>query len=74
MNNTVLVPSSSIRVSYALINEIVEALNNKNIVGGIFCDLKKAFDKLEWSVCTSLTQLYIYIYRERERENLLRKD
>jgi hypothetical protein len=37
-------PSSSIRASYTLINETVEALNNKNTVGGIFCGLKKAFE------------------------------
>jgi hypothetical protein len=27
-----------------LIHEILTALNNKQIVGGIFCDLRKAFD------------------------------
>ena len=58
MNNTVLVPSSSIRVSYALINEIVEALNNKNIVGGIFCDLKKAFDSVSQDTVLSKFQFY----------------
>ena len=31
-------PPLSIRDSSALINEIIEALNNKNIVDGIFCD------------------------------------
>jgi hypothetical protein len=29
---------------YKLINEVLKALNNKQIVGGIFCDLTKAFD------------------------------
>jgi len=29
--------------SYCLISEILNALNNKNIIGGIFCDLTKAF-------------------------------
>jgi hypothetical protein len=29
---------------YKLINEILTALNNKIMIGGIFCDLEKAFD------------------------------
>jgi len=28
---------------YSLILEILNALNNKNIIGGSFCDLTKAF-------------------------------
>jgi hypothetical protein len=31
-------------VVYKLINEVLNALNNKQIVGGIFCDLTTAFD------------------------------
>ena len=30
--------------SYTLIHEILSAMNNKHTVGGIFCDLIKAFD------------------------------
>jgi len=30
--------------TYKLMHEILNALNNKLIVGGIFCDLEKAFD------------------------------
>jgi hypothetical protein len=29
---------------YILTHEILTALNNKQIAGGIFCDLRKAFD------------------------------
>jgi hypothetical protein len=29
---------------YRLIDELLNALHNKMIVGGIFCDLQKAFD------------------------------
>jgi hypothetical protein len=32
------------KVIYELINDILSALNDKLIVGGIFCDLAKAFD------------------------------
>jgi hypothetical protein len=29
---------------YRLIDEVLNAMNNRMIVGGIFCDLQKAFD------------------------------
>jgi hypothetical protein len=32
------------------INEILEALNSKNVVGGIFCDLEKAFDSVNHDI------------------------
>jgi hypothetical protein len=35
---------STDNASYTLIHEILSAMNNKHIVGGIFCDLTKAFD------------------------------
>jgi hypothetical protein len=36
--------SSTERVTFKLLNDILQALNNKEYVGGIFCDLEKAFD------------------------------
>jgi len=30
--------------AYKLINEVLNALNNKQIVGGMFCDITKAFN------------------------------
>jgi hypothetical protein len=35
---------STENASHILLNEILEALNSKQMVGGIFCDLHKAFD------------------------------
>ena len=35
---------STDNASYTLMHEILSAINNKLIVGGIFCDLSKAFD------------------------------
>jgi hypothetical protein len=35
---------STDNASYILIHEILSAMNNKHSVGGIFCDLSKAFD------------------------------
>jgi hypothetical protein len=32
------------KVTYELSNEILDALNKKLLIGGIFCDLAKAFD------------------------------
>ena len=35
---------STDNASYTLIHEVLSGMNNKHIVGGIFCDLSKAFD------------------------------
>jgi len=32
------------QAAFSLINSILTAMNNNQIVGGIFCDLQKAFD------------------------------
>jgi hypothetical protein len=36
--------SSADKAAFKLLEEILNALNNKVWVGGIFCDLQKAFD------------------------------
>jgi hypothetical protein len=36
--------SSTEKAAFALVNSILTAMNNNLIVGGIFCDLQKAFD------------------------------
>jgi hypothetical protein len=36
--------------SFNLINEILEALNDRLLVGGIFCDLQKAFDCVDHEI------------------------
>jgi hypothetical protein len=36
--------SSKDLASYKLINDVLMSLNNKLLVGGVFCDLQKAFD------------------------------
>ena len=38
---------------YKLINELLNALNNKQIVGGIFCDLTKVFDCVDHDILIS---------------------
>ena len=44
--------------SYILLNEILTALNNKQMVGGIFCDLKKAFDSLNHALLLEKMKFY----------------
>ena len=41
---------STENASYMLLNEIMTALKNKQMVGGIFCDLHKAFDCINHAV------------------------
>ena len=44
--------------SYILLNEILTALNNKQMVGGIFCDLHKASDRINHAVLLEKTKFY----------------
>jgi hypothetical protein len=44
--------------SFHLINKILEALNNRLLVGGIFCDLQKAFDCVDHEIL--LAKMYQY--------------
>jgi hypothetical protein len=38
--------------TYKLVNEILNALKNKLMVGGIFCDIEKAFDCVNHDILT----------------------
>ena len=35
---------STDNATFSLLNEIYDAFNKREIIGGIFCDLQKAFD------------------------------
>jgi hypothetical protein len=43
---------------YKLITEILNAMNNKILVGGVVCDLEKAFDRIDHGIL--LTELKFY--------------
>ena len=42
--------SSIAKATFNLINEILEALYSKKVVGGIFCDLENAFDSVNYDI------------------------
>jgi hypothetical protein len=50
--------SSTAKASYVLINEILEALNRQKAVGGVFCNLKKAFESVNHKILLSKLQYY----------------
>ena len=43
---------------YNLINNILEAFENESTVGGIFCDLTKAFDCVNHTILLSKLEFY----------------
>jgi hypothetical protein len=50
--------SSSELALYNLINEILKALDDKALVGGIFCDLNKAFDCVNHNILLHKLKFY----------------
>ena len=49
---------STENASYIVLNKILTALNNKQMVGGIFCDLHKAFDCINHAVLLEKMKFY----------------
>jgi hypothetical protein len=69
--------------SYNLITEILNALNNNKMAGGIFCDLENAFDcvnhgmllsKLEFCGVTGKAYALIKSYLENRHQRVILKD
>jgi hypothetical protein len=50
--------SSTEKASFQFITEILNALNNKYMVGGIFCDLEKAFDCVNHGILMNKLEFY----------------
>jgi hypothetical protein len=50
--------SSTQKAIFNLLKEMLNALNNKKIVGGIFCDLQKAFDCVNHQILLAKLEFY----------------
>ena len=49
---------STEQAAFSLINRILTAMNNKQVVGGIFCDLHKAFDCVQHKILLDKLKFY----------------
>ena len=58
--------STTDKATYTLTNEILEALNNKLRVGGIFCDFENAFDCVNHDIFLSELKFHVISGRYTE--------
>jgi hypothetical protein len=59
MNNSVSEKKSSTETAlYALLNNVLSSLDKKNLVGGLFRNLQKAFDCINHDILSAIMKFY----------------
>jgi hypothetical protein len=52
--------SSTEKASFKPTDEILKSINNKQLAGGIFCDLQKAFDCVSHDIQVTINHSFVF--------------
>jgi hypothetical protein len=62
--------ASTEKASFKLIEEVLTAMNHKQLVGGLFCDLQKAFDCASHNILIKKLEFYGIIKTNKQTNSV----